>query len=50
MEKGMEKGMEKAKTESVKNLLKTGKFSISEISNYISVSEAFVRKVKKNLT
>jgi len=31
----------------VRNLLASDKFSISEIANFASVSEAFVRNVKK---
>ena len=51
MEKGIEKGMEKGKkkksAEFIKNLLASGKFTISEIASYVGVSEDFVRKVKK---
>jgi predicted transposase YdaD len=49
MEKGMEKGREEGKGEIVRNLLKTGKFSIAEIANFASMSENFVRKIKKEL-
>jgi len=49
MQKGMEKGMEKGMAEVVKNLLSTGKFSIPEIANFANVSEAFVRRIKKEI-
>lgn len=45
----LQEGMEKGKAEVVKNLLIAGKFSISEIANFANVTEAFVRKVKKEL-
>lgn len=45
----LEQGVETAKTEVVKNLLLADKFTIAEISNFANVSEAFVRKVKKEL-
>ena len=47
MEKGMEKGAEQKSAEFIKNLLASGKFTISEIASYVGVSEDFVRKVKK---
>lgn len=57
MEKGMEKGREKGreegreegKSEVVKNLLSSGKFAIAEIANFANVSEAFVRRIKKEI-
>ncbi len=55
--KGIEKGIEKGKIEGeekksyevVKNLLVANKFTIAEIANFASVTEAFVKKVKKTL-
>ncbi len=47
-EKGREEGREEGKAEVVRNLLSVGKFSIEEVANFANVSEAFVRKVKKN--
>ncbi len=47
--KGMEKGMEKGKSEVVRNLLSADKFSIAEIANFANVTEAFVRKVKREM-
>ena len=61
MEKGLEKGLEKGREEGmeigkekksyefVKNLLVSGKFSIPEIASFANVSEAFARRVKKDL-
>lgn len=49
IEEGIEKGIELGKAESVKNLLLTGKFTVSEIANFLAVTEAFVRKQKNNL-
>ncbi len=49
MEKGMEKGMDRKATEMVTNLLLTKRFSISEISNFASVTEAFVLEVQERL-
>jgi predicted transposase/invertase (TIGR01784 family) len=46
-EEGREEGIEKKSYEVVKNLLSIGKFTIAEIANFASVSEFFVRKVKK---
>ena len=46
---GMEKGMEKGKAEVVKNLLSAGSFTIAKIANFANVTEAFVRKVKKEI-
>lgn len=45
----LEEGIEKKGREVVKNLLLTKRFTIAEIANFASVSEAFVRKVKKEL-
>ena len=49
MEKGMKKGMEVKSYEFVKNMLITGEFTNSKIARLASVSEAFVRKVKKDI-
>ena len=49
MEKGLEKGLEQKSYEVVKNLISVDKFSIAEIANFANVSEAFVRKVKKEI-
>jgi predicted transposase YdaD len=48
-EEGREKGREEGKAEIVKNMLATGEFSITQLANLAGASEAFVRKVKKNL-
>ncbi|MCF2447562.1 hypothetical protein L0657_26640 [Dyadobacter sp. CY345] len=45
--KGVEKGIEQSKTEFVKNLLQTAKFSVSEIANLADVTERFVIDVQK---
>lgn len=45
-QRGKIKGEEKAKTKFVKNLMKTGKFTDSEIAALADVPEAFVEKVK----
>jgi flagellar biosynthesis/type III secretory pathway protein FliH len=49
IEEGLEKGLEKGKTEVVKNLLSAGEFTIAKIATFAGVTEAFVRKVKKDL-
>jgi len=41
--------VEKKSYEVVSNLLAAGKFTISEIANYATVSEDFVRKVRSAL-
>lgn len=41
-----EEGKVEGKTEVITNLLATGKFTISEIANFTSVSEVFVKKVR----
>jgi len=43
------RGEERKSREVIKNLLAAGEFSIKAIANYASVSEAFVRKVKREL-
>jgi predicted transposase/invertase (TIGR01784 family) len=48
-EKGREEGMEKKSNDVVEKLLATGKFTIAEIANFATVSESFVRKVKKEM-
>jgi len=49
MAKGMEKGIEKGKELVVKNLLSTGRFSITEIANFASVNEEFVLNIQKTM-
>lgn len=46
---GIEKGIEQGKQEVVENLLSTGKFTITEIANFASVSEDFVKKVQDSM-
>jgi predicted transposase YdaD len=48
-EKGREKGREEGKEELIRNFLKTGDFTIRQLAISAGVSEAFVRKVKKDL-
>lgn len=48
-EKAREEGLEKKSYEVVMNLLKVKQFTIQEIANFASVSENFVRKVKRQL-
>ena len=48
-EEGREEGIEKKSYEVVKNLLSVDRFTIAEVANFANVSEAFVRKVKKDL-
>ena len=47
--KGMEKGIEKGKKTVVKNLLLSTNFTIAKIASLTSVTEDFVKKVKKTL-
>jgi len=47
-EEGREAGIEEGKKLVVKNLLSSGKFTISEIASFAEVPEAFVRKIKNN--
>ena len=49
LEEGLEKGREEGKAVGVKNLLLTGKFTVTETANLMNVSETFVRKVKKEI-
>lgn len=49
LEKGLEKGREEGKAEGVRNLLLSRKFTVAETANLMNVSEAFVRKVKKDI-
>jgi len=46
---GIEKGIEEGKAAIVSNLINTGKFTTSEIANFSTVPEAFVKKIKKGL-
>ena len=52
-EKGLQEGIKKGEynksVEVVKNLLATGELSIAKIASIAGVTEAFVRKVKKDL-
>jgi len=47
--KGLEKGIKESKTEFVRNLLTTEKFSISEIASLANVAEGFVLKIQNSL-
>jgi hypothetical protein len=47
--KGIEKGREESKTEGVKNLLLTNRFTDAEIANFAGVTEKFVLNVKKTI-
>jgi len=46
---GRAEGKLEGKAEVVANLLTSGKFTVSEIANFASVDEDFVRKVRANL-
>jgi hypothetical protein len=48
-ESAIEKGKYEKSVEVVKNLLAAEKITIAEIAKYADVTEAFVRKVKKNM-
>ena len=50
IEEGIEKGEQKKSYEVVLKLLQAGKFTVAEIANFASVSEAFVREVEKENT
>jgi hypothetical protein len=49
LEAEREKGREEGKEELIRNFLKTGDFTIRQLAISAGVSEAFVRKVKKDL-
>jgi predicted transposase/invertase (TIGR01784 family) len=49
MEKGIEKGREEVKYQIVRTLLLADRFTIPEVANFATVTEAFVRQVKKEL-
>jgi hypothetical protein len=49
LELARKEAVEKGKSEVVRNLLSADKFSIAEIANFANVTEAFVRKVKKEM-
>ena len=44
---GIVLGEKKGKTEVIKNMLTTGRFTDKEIANFASVSEAFVAEIRK---
>lgn len=46
---GMEKGLEKGKREFVRNLLLNTDFSVAKIATLVTVSQFYVRKIKKTL-
>lgn len=48
-EEGREEGIEQKNHEFVKNLLAAKKFTVPEIANLAGVTEAFVRKIKKQI-
>ena len=47
--RGQVRGVEKGKASVVANLLSSGKFTVSEIANFATVSEDFVKKVQADL-
>ncbi|MDR0792303.1 MAG: hypothetical protein LBE82_03270 [Chitinophagaceae bacterium] len=47
---GQHEGDTNARSEVVENLLHAGKFTVSEIANFASVDEAFVKKVRAKLS
>jgi transposase len=47
--RGLKKGREEEKKKLARNLLQRGTFSISEVASLCGVSEAYVRKAKKEL-
>src|SRR5690606_22637368 len=49
IKQGIEQGIERGKITVVENLLRIGKFTVSEIANYATVTEDFVRKVREDL-
>jgi DNA invertase Pin-like site-specific DNA recombinase len=49
VEIGRKEGLEEGRHELVKNLLTAGRFTTAEIANYVNVTEAMVRRIKKNL-
>jgi hypothetical protein len=49
LDRAKKEGLEEKSFKVVENLLATGKFTIAEIANFADVSEAYVRKVKKDL-
>jgi predicted transposase YdaD len=46
---GIEKGKAEGKADVIENMLLLGKFSVSEIANFVNVSESLVRKIKSRL-
>ena len=49
MEKGIEEGRETTSFLFVKKLLQAKRFTIAEIANFASVTDAYVRKIKKSI-
>lgn len=49
LEQGLQQGAEQKSYEVVSNLLAAGKFTDSEIANFATVTEDFVRKVRADL-
>ena len=49
LEQGLQQGAEQKSYEVVSNLLAAGKFTDSEIANFASVTEDFVKKVRADL-
>ena len=47
IEKGIGKGIEEGKAQVVANLISAEKFTISEIANFASVSESFIKRIQK---
>lgn len=49
IEKGMEKGIAKGKQDIIRNLIHSGKMSVSEIANMTGEPESFIRQVKRSI-
>lgn len=49
LKEGIEKGKREMQTQVARNLLSAKKFTIEEIANFASVSEPFVRRIKKEM-
>lgn len=50
LEKGLEEGRNEMRYAMVTNLLHANKFTIAEIASFSNTTEAFVRKVQKELS